>query len=337
MCPGTPATLPPRFTLAPSKPLALVIPYLEPIHVQRATTDARNAAQLLKAEITASDETSVTVTLTALDSLGGTPTITYAVFGAGYSSGSGVGPYVFTKPAVGTGLGRAVFTAKLQGRADVYDAVDIPEAEPPVLLAITATFSAADADSITYQVVAVDPRGTASISIADDGGAASTSLGSDLYELARPVAGDPPLAVKFTASATNRTSQSVTVHVPAQDVSGGGTVPPSIDGLVSSANTSTEEISLTWTGNNAPGGATYDLYYRWKTFDGTGAIDNEASGTATGVSSTYAWTYAGLDLVTKGTSGWQYLEVTFRVSMKDGGSTVATATEITYAYAIFTP
>lgn len=338
------ATLPPRFSRAPSKPLALVIPYFEPIAVQTANRDTRNAAQLLKAEITASDETSVTVTLTSVDSLGGSPVISYAVFGAAYSSGSGVGPYVFTKPATGTGLGRAVFTAKLQDRADVYDAVDIPEAEPPTLLAITATFSASDDDSITYEVVAVDPKGTASITITDDGGAASTSLGSDLYELARPAAGDPPLAVKFTASATNRTSQSVSLLVPAQDPAPGGTVPPSIDAFYStSQDTGADEVNLAWTVSNEPASETYDLYFRLQLTDpSTGTVTDEETGFLSGITSPYALgagaLSGSLDIVTKGTSGWHYAQLWCNLRMKDSGAAVvATAETTVYFYGIYTP
>lgn len=322
------SNIPSRLSRQPSKPLPLVIPFFEPIEVRVADRDTRNAQLKVKASITASDETSVTVTVDAADTLGGTPAISYAVFGATYVSGSGSGPYVFTKPAVGTGLGRAVFTATQDARTDVYDAIDIPESDPPVLLAITATQTAADDTTVTVDVTAVDPRGTATISIADDGGAATTGPTGDSWVIARPTAGDPPLLVKFTASATNRTSQSCSVTVtPQDDGGGGGTFPPSIDAFYENGiNTSTEEVTLEWTVSNPPASPTYDLKYWYTITDAAGVVQEAATSTLSSISTPYALGLAALnfDIKTKnpGTTGFDIL--TLQLRMKDGSTVVAT-------------
>lgn len=104
-----------------------VIPFFEAVAVQAAVRDERQAAQLLKAAITATTGTTVTITLTHSDLHNGSPQISYAAAGAVYVSGSGLGPYVFNRPGAGAGVGRVVFTAKLPGRLDVTDAVDVPE------------------------------------------------------------------------------------------------------------------------------------------------------------------------------------------------------------------
>ncbi len=120
-------TLPPSRVRDQAKPLALVIPYLDPIHVRVADRDTRLAALKIKATTTASDAESVTVMVEAIDSLGGGPEILAEAFGATYVSGAGAGPWKFLKPGAGMGQGRVVFTARLAGRDDVTDALDVAE------------------------------------------------------------------------------------------------------------------------------------------------------------------------------------------------------------------
>ena len=104
---------------------------------------------------------------------------------------------------------------------------------------------------------------------------------------ARPTAGDPPLTVKFTASATDRVSQSVSVVVPAQDV-GGGTFPPSIDALFDDdVNVSSDYVGLTWSVSNPPASVTYDLRYWATALDAAGAVLASETGTITGITSPY--------------------------------------------------
>jgi hypothetical protein len=216
--------------------------------------------------------------------------------------------------------------------------LEIPAQDPPVLLTITATQTAADATTVTYDVVAVDPLGTASITISDDGGSATTGPSGDEWVIARPDEGDPPLAVKFTATATGRVAQSVTVTVPAQTATAGVT-PPSIPVFyVSGEDLSGNTITTTHSGVNEPVGVTYDLSYRVAIVDrSTGLTDEILFGTETNITSPYNLGITGLDLVTKGTSGWRDLTYNLRLQMMDGSTVEATA-ETSYGnYGIYTP
>jgi hypothetical protein len=159
------ATLPARLSRQQSKPLALIIPYSEPIHRVVADRDTRNAAMFLKASVTGSDATSVTYTLTVLDTLGGTPVISYNVFGAAYSSGSGTGPWVFTRPGVGAGVGRVVWTAKLAGRNDVTDSADIAEVDPATLPQMVAKAVTQSSDWKTLVVRVTAATGTGGVTV----------------------------------------------------------------------------------------------------------------------------------------------------------------------------
>jgi hypothetical protein len=173
------ATLPPRFTRAPSKPLPLVVPFFEPIAVRVADRDTRQAALQITASVTGGDDTEVEITLTASDTLGGSPSITYNVFGATYVSGSGLGPYVFTRPASGAGVGRVVFTASLPGRSDVADALDIPEQPSSGILytECRAAVTGVTATSITVTVTGVAPTGTPQVELVAVTGSATRTAG----------------------------------------------------------------------------------------------------------------------------------------------------------------
>lgn len=111
-----------------SAPKPLEFPFFEPVRSTLANRDARQAAQLLRARVTAVTKTTLTVALDHVDLLGGTPTIVATPLGgATIASGSGLGPYVINKPGLGGGGGRVLFTAQIPGRTDVIDAVDVPE------------------------------------------------------------------------------------------------------------------------------------------------------------------------------------------------------------------
>lgn len=111
-----------------ASPTPLTIPFFDPVRSVAAGRDTRQAVQLLKAEITATAAATVTITLTHSDLLNGSPTISYVVYGSvAYVSGSGLGPYVFTRPTTGGGLGAVIFTSKIPGRSDVSVPVEIPE------------------------------------------------------------------------------------------------------------------------------------------------------------------------------------------------------------------
>ena len=122
-----------------------------------------------------------------------------------------------------------------------------------------------------------------------------------------------------------------------------GTVPPSIDAFYSTGvDTSADEVDVAWTVSNPPGSPTYDIHWRLQMIDpSTGAVTDEETGTATGVTTPLGFgnaNYSGsLDVVTKGTSGWHYAQLWMNLRMKDGSTVVATADTTAYFYAIYTP
>lgn len=232
-----------------------------------------------------------------------------------------------TRPAQGSSGGSVVVYAFGSYGGSALQILQIEPAVPPVLLTITATQTAADDTTVTYDVIAVDPTGVTTPSIADDGGAATTGPTGDSWVIARPTAGDPPLTVKFTASGTDRVSQSVSIVVPAQDGTSGGTFPPSIDAFYEDGvNTSTEEVTLKWTVSNPPASPTYDLKYWYTITDSAGVVQEAASSTISSISTPYALGLAALnfDIKTKnpGTTGFDIL--TLQLRMKDGATVVAT-------------
>jgi len=409
------ATLPPRFSRQQSKPLELVIPYFEPIQVRAADRDTRNAALSITASITAQDDTTVTVQLAVADTLGASPSVAYAVFGAAYSSGSGSGPYVFTKPTAGNGLGRAVFTASLAGRTEVYDAVDIPESSAPgpsltlqttpgstsYSIAYTASggtvevsidggsFSAAGASPVvvarsavggadkvyTFRVAGTSQTVTDSVTIPAQDLLVGPSLeltvtpGSTSYSIAYTKTGTLETSLdgaSFAAAAASpivvsrnavggadkvltfrctQNGQTIgdAVVVLVQATAPGGTVPPSIDAFYSTGvDTTNNEVDLAWAASNEPASETYDIVWRLQMTDpSTGTVTDEDTGTETGVTTPLAFggVYSGsLDVVTKGTSGWHYAQLTLNLRMKDSGAVVVcTADTIVNFYGIYTP
>lgn len=232
-----------------------------------------------------------------------------------------------TRPAQGSSGGSVVVYAFGSYGGSALQILQIEPAVPPILLTITATQTASSDTTMTYDVVAVDPTGVTTPSIADDGGAATTGPSGDSWVIARPTAGDPPLTVKFTATATDRVAQSVSVTVPAQDGTGTGTFPPSIDAFYEDGvNTSTEEVTLKWTVSNPPASPTYDLKYWYTITDSAGVVQEAASSTISSISTPYALGLAALnfDIKTKnpGTTGFDIL--TLQLRMKDGATVVAT-------------
>lgn len=200
-----PAPLPGR--LASPKPLT--IPFFEPIEVRAPSRDTRQARQTLSSKITATGKDTVTITLYHSDLLGGTPTIVNeGLSGATYASGSGLGPYVFNRPAAGSGPGGAHFTAKIQGRTDVATSVEVPAQDIEV-------------GSITGTVISinggVNARLEGSASTASWRYAVSTSaMPSDgTVDSATPVNGR---SVDLTGIATLALNQ--TVHIKARAYSG---------------------------------------------------------------------------------------------------------------------
>ncbi len=196
------STLPSRLSRKQVKPLQLVVPFFEPIEVRVADRDTRNAALTIKATVTTSDATSVTVAVVASDTLGGTPTIDYEVFGAAYLSGA----YVFSRPAAGAGTGRAVFTASLANRTSVTDAIDIPEQDSvPPSLDVTVT------PGTTTFSIGYASDGVVTVSI--DGAAYGVPAASPI-SVSRPAVGAAAKVYNFKAT-KNGVETPATVIVPA--------------------------------------------------------------------------------------------------------------------------
>jgi hypothetical protein len=107
---------------------------------------------------------------------------------------------------------------------------------------------------------------------------------------------------------------------------------------VSGEDLSGNTITTTHSGVNEPVGVTYDLSYRVAIVDrSTGLTDEILFGTETNITSPYNLGITGLDLVTKGTSGWRDLTYNLRLQMMDGSTVEATA-ETSYGnYGIYTP
>lgn len=221
--------------LSKTGPVPLAVPYLEPINLTATNRDNMQAAMQIKASATG-NATTATVNLTVLDTLGGSPAITYEVFGTTYVSGSGVGPYVFNRPAAGAGMGRVIFTAALAGRQSVWDAVDINEQEPTAAtnLALRVSRVSETATQMVVRVAVVDPTppGGASVTVNYTGGGLTitpatggtltptadfATTGSIDYTITRGAFGTGTVTVAFTATASARTPAAGAVPVPERD------------------------------------------------------------------------------------------------------------------------
>ncbi len=222
--------------LSQTGPVPLAVPYFEPIHLTTTSRANDQAALQIKATTTGSP-TTVTITLTALDTLGGSPTISYEAFGATYVSGSGVGPYVFNRPATGAGIGVVIFTAALAGRVSVWDTVYVNEQEPAagaLSLAARSSIVSTSPTQIVVRIAVVDPSppGGASVTVnwASGGLTVTPATGGTLtptadfattgsidYTITRAAWGSGTGVVAFTATSAGRTPAAVPVGVPERE------------------------------------------------------------------------------------------------------------------------
>lgn len=220
-------------------PVPLVVPFFEAVHLRAAERDNQQAAMLIKAEITATSPTQVTIQLTVTDSLGGSPAITYTVFEAVWVSGSGSGPYVFNRPAVGAGVGRVVFTAQLAGRGDVTDAVDVPEAIPAATdaaMAMRILEQTTNATQVIVWIAVPDDIGgvtatinydTGGLTVTPAGGGTLLTMASSTaspaaseriaYTITRPLFAAGTGLVQFTATAPGRGPAAGSIDIPAKE------------------------------------------------------------------------------------------------------------------------
>lgn len=213
-----------------AQPRPLVVPFFEPIHLQTLRRDERNAALRIKAEIIASDAISVTVQLQLEDSHGGTPSVAVEAFGAVLVSGEGAGPYIFLKPAQGSGGGRVVFTASLQGRENVHDAVDVAESsfvqEPGTeFTECRITVVSTTGSTYTVQVTGASIHGLPSVELVSITGSGTLDSGAAIgvpaesgseWVFTRAVSGDTE--VRFRATLPGSTSDDDYLTIPEEDV-----------------------------------------------------------------------------------------------------------------------
>lgn len=218
---------------------------------------------------------------------------------------------------------------------DTFDSVTDGSTYLKVLPFLTIV---ADQDSVTDTAVIVDitvadPTGGAAPSISHNGGGAVT--GSNPYTIARPTAGDGPRLVTFTASKTGRISQSVTVVAPEQ-VDAGSTPITVVQSLeAGAADTTNDDIDITWSVANPPAGGSYDLVIDCSLKDATGFPITKAS-----VTSPYTWDAAadGVLFDPKGTLGAELMTLLFTLKVKNSSSAVvAQATVVAYAYGEYIP
>lgn len=160
----TAGTLRPRLRDQVTRPKPPVVPFFESLAVATATRAERQTSMIIKATLTPPtaglENTQVWVNIAVADLLGGAPTILATVVGGGsYVSGSGSGPWKFLRPAFGAGMGRVVFTAKLQNRQDVTDAVELPELPASTGFTVRETFSETDTTGTLIIVISDDPGG----------------------------------------------------------------------------------------------------------------------------------------------------------------------------------
>ncbi len=231
-------TLPPRQSRKRAEPAELVVPFIEPIEVQYAKEDTRNAALFIAVKTPISqDATTITVDLDVRDSRGATPTVVaVATGGASIASGSGVGPWVINKPAAGAGVGRVIFTARYPGRADVTDAVDVPE-QSGAALALQGLLQSTSATQMVVRVFASDGIGGATatltysalgLTVTPASGQTFTTISSPTgtpttgeyvdLTITRPPEASGVRRVQCRATATGRNPGTLSIEVPDQSV-----------------------------------------------------------------------------------------------------------------------
>jgi hypothetical protein len=231
------------------------------------------------------------------------------------------------------------FAKPIVSDADTLDTVPDGSTYLKVIPFVTveAEQDSVNATQVVVDVTALDPTGGADPSISHNGGGSVT--GSGPFTIARPAPGDGPRIITFTATKTGRVSQSVTVTAPEQQASGGGTVPPSIPSLyVIEQNNTDDTLTLAFALSEPPSGFTLDL--DWRRRSRTSDDGNEGTVTAIGTTSPFVFDLdthdPDVDLVPKFTTDYLSVSYTFTLRLKDGSTTVATATHTFETYAVVT-
>lgn len=200
---------------------------------------------LCEARQTDADATTVDVTVTASAETGTPAVRLVAIEGTGsLSAGAAIGQLVasgsvwtFTRGAFGSGPTQVVFEAVLNDAVTDADLIVIPEqGRDTVPLQCRARVIATRATEIDVRVAVADPfpqgADSGSIAYSEDGlgsispsspqtvtPASTITEGAGTYRdftIPRPAVGQPPGRATFTATATDRTSDSDAIDVPAQ-------------------------------------------------------------------------------------------------------------------------
>lgn len=226
------------------------------------------------AKVTASDLTTLTVTVTATATIG-TPTVhLVAINGtATLNSGAAIGAtgqasgsvWVFNRGAAQTGSGQVQFRATLAGTQTDDDFVTVPEqGQDTIPLSLRARVTSSNATTVVVRVALADPypqgSNTGTITYSELGVSGTTPASGGTvtpaatlteaastyidYTITRPAFTNGTGRVTFTGAATSRVSDSDSVDIPAQEKTAFG---PSLDVKVTPAATQYVVI-VTYTG-----------------------------------------------------------------------------------------
>lgn len=186
--------------------------------------------------------------------------------------------YTVTRPVFGSGQGRVVWTAAASDRVSDTDSVDVPEiGRDTVPLLMKLKVSSTDKDQVVIRIYVADPfpQGANSVTVAyvATGTGTVTAPGTltltptaDItttayveFTVQRPVFGSGTGQISFTATASDRTSASSHVDIPAKD--------PVVQLLIRVTRlslTDTDETLRVWYGDPQPQGSG-TLYLTWTT------------------------------------------------------------------------
>lgn len=231
------------------------------------------------ARITATDATTITVTVSATSPLG-TPTVQYVGVTGNVTKASGAAAgvactqngtdnvWVFNRGSFGGGTGMAEFEAVLAGAVSDSDSITLNEiGRDTVYLTTRARVTSTSATQVVVRFAVADPypqgSGSATITYQDlgSGGVTPASGGTVTpastlsevsgtyvdYTITRPASGSGTGRVTFTATASNRTSDSDSVDIPPQERTTFGGLLPSIS-IVTTPSATAYSIVVTYTG-----------------------------------------------------------------------------------------
>ena len=142
------------------------------------------------ATITAMDASTITVSASAVDPIGGaSPAIGIGIQPAGSVSFTGTNPYVINRPNAGSV--RAVFTATKTNRVSGYDSVDIPSSFPVTtgsFLSLVMSITTSSATSVTVSGSVINPLNyPIGVSLVTSSGISPVYVSPGIWTISRPV------------------------------------------------------------------------------------------------------------------------------------------------------